>query len=116
MKREHLRIFLFGLITFIGFNLLVHTAYAENTTKTILGKWKEIGSTDTIEFFKDGTIILELAGATTIGDYRFLDQNRIRVDLQGFYGMAGPQVTRISIENDKLIFAKDFLLHLLEER
>lgn len=113
MGTEKLKIFLYSIITIVGFSLLVPTVHAESLKKTILGKWKLIGNTDTVEFFEDGTIILEMEGGgdvkTIIGDYRFLDQNRIRVDFQGIFEMGGPQVTKISIDNnDKLILNKLF--------
>lgn len=62
MGTEKLKIFLYSIITIVGFSLLVPTVHAESLKKTILGKWKLIGNTDTVEFFEDGTIILEMEG------------------------------------------------------
>lgn len=61
--------------------------------KTIVGKWKEVGGTQTIEFFKDGTVTVVDKGEPPLpGDYRFLDDNRIRMNLALF----GPITFEIS--------------------
>jgi len=76
--------------------------------KAILGKWNIIGGRETIEFFEDGTIILDSKEGSLVGDYRFLDENRIRIDLGGIAAMAGSQVARISKVNDRITLDKLF--------
>lgn len=108
MKRENLRVFLFGLIITTGAILVVQTGHAESIKKAILGKWNIIGSRETIEFFEDGTIIIDSKKGSLVGDYRFLDENRIRIDLSGIGTMAGSQVARISKVNNRLTLDKLF--------
>lgn len=68
--------------------------------KTIVGKWKEVGGTQTIEFFKDGTVIVvDDDGDRLVGNYRFLDDNRIRIDLGGFIGS---DIAEISSSGDEI--------------
>ncbi len=82
-----------------------------NIKKAITGKWERYDpkykGKETIEFFEDGTFSTfhEGFGFPIAGDYRFIDKNRIRIDLGGFWGIAGPIVCKVSISRDKLILA-----------
>jgi len=73
--------------------------------KTIVGKWKEVGGTQTIEFFKDGTVTVVDKGEPTLpGDYRFLDDNRIRMNLALF----GPIIAEVSSSRDEITLTNPF--------
>jgi hypothetical protein len=52
--------------------------------KAIVGKWKENDSNTSIEFFPNGTVLLNgnRFVREMIGDYSKLDEHRIRVDLK----------------------------------
>jgi hypothetical protein len=69
----------------------------------IIGRWKEIDGSETIEFFKGGTVSIVDRGKSTAGDYRFLDVGRLRFDLGGIGAVAGPMIFSASIIGDKLI-------------
>jgi len=47
----------------------------------INGKWQEVGGTETVEFFKDGTVTFVESGMTMSGNYKFVDDERIRIEL-----------------------------------
>jgi len=71
--------------------------------KTIAGKWKEVGGIQTIEFFKEGTVVVVDKGDPPLaGDYRFIDDNRIRMDLKGLGELLGPVVAEISVPRNEI--------------
>lgn len=59
---------------------------AADLKSRILGKWVEEGGTERIEFLQDGTVIIVQGTMSAAGDYRFIDSNRLRIDLKGLYG------------------------------
>jgi|GEM_PF-814407 len=70
----------------------------------IVGKWSEIDGTETLEFFKDGTVSVVDKGTTRTGDYRFIEKDRMRLQLGGLGILAGPidVVAKVSISKDEL--------------
>jgi len=70
----------------------------------IVGKWREIGGTETIEFFKDSTVIVFSKGMTMGGSYKFVAKDRIKLELGGLGILAGPIVAKVSINGDELTF------------
>lgn len=69
-------------------------------------------STESIEFFKDGTVSVVDKGMSMGGSYRFVDDNRIRIELGGLGALVGPMVYRISISRGELTMTSpdgDFL-------
>lgn len=73
--------------------------------ETIVGKWKEVGGTQTIEFFKDGTVtVVDEDGPALPGDYRFIDDNQIRMNLALF----GPITVKISPSLDEITLTNPF--------
>ena len=63
--------------------------------QTIVGKWKEVDGTEIIEFFKDGTVKVTDEGLAISGDYRFIDDNRIRLNLGGIGGLLGAVIAEL---------------------
>lgn len=59
---------------------------AADLKSRILGKWVEEGGTERIELFNDGTVIVVKEGKSATGDYRFIDNNRMRVDMKDLLG------------------------------
>lgn len=70
----------------------------------ILGKWKEIRGTETMEFFKDGTISVVNRGMSMGGSYKFVDKDRIKLELGGLGALAGPIVAKVSFSSGELTF------------
>jgi hypothetical protein len=69
---------------------------------SIVGKWQEIGGSETIEFFKDGTISLTSHGISLNGKYTFIEDDRIKVEFGGLGSIAGPILYRASISSGEL--------------
>lgn len=87
-----------GLIVLVGLS-----GCGKSAKKTIIGRWKEVGGTQTIEFFKDGTVTVVDKGEPPLtGDYRFIDENRIRMDLKGLGELLGPVIAEISASKDEI--------------
>lgn len=72
-----------------------------NPENIIIGKWQEIEGTETIEFYKDGTISI-VGDISVNGDYKFIDDNTMRVD----FGSLGSLVLKTSVSNDELILTE----------
>ena len=74
--------------------------------KNVVGKWLNLKETESIEFLNDGTIvIIDKRGANPKlrGNYKFVDEGRLRVDFKGglYAGLMPPMHFKISIfENE----------------
>lgn len=75
-----------------------------SSKSSIVGKWQEIGSDDrTMEFFKDGTISdISGDGMSLGGKYSFVDDDRIKVELDGIAALRGSMIFRVSISGGEL--------------
>jgi len=76
--------------------------FSSKPQDAIIGKWLLIGGDETIEFFKDGTVSIVKGKDAMAGNYKFIDKDRLRLDLGGFGAIAGPAVIRVSISGDEL--------------
>lgn len=89
----------FLAFAFIISSLVLCSSKAEHA---IVGKWSEVGRTEKMELFKDGTITIADYGMTMGGKYTFVDKDRIRVELGGLGALLGPVVVTISISGDEM--------------
>ena len=90
------------------------TGEALRQQKAVLGKWQEIESTETIEFFNNGTVSYALAGGKLQGTYEIVGMNgdveqnadelvgfgEIRVDFHGIGPLALPAIGKVSSSGD----------------
>ena len=97
MKKE------ISLLILLILSVVMLSACIQKPEAAINGKW-ECG-TETIEFFKDGTVIIdsEKDSMSMGGKYKFVDDDRIRIDLGGLGALAGPIIYKVSISKDELI-------------
>ena len=65
----------------------------------IVGKWKEIGGTETMEFLKDGTVSVVDKDKSMEGSYKFIDKDQIKFELSGPGVSAGPIVAKVSFSD-----------------
>ena len=72
----------------------------------ILGKWKEEGGTEIMEFFKDGTVSVEDEGMSMKGNYKVVDESNIRLELVGDGTRGGPILAKGSFSSGKLNFTR----------
>lgn len=114
MKQQFLRFLKFFWVVSIGilFFICQNAAWATNLDKAILGKWRKAGRIELIEFLDDGTVVITSNNDDQMsGNYRVLDEARIRIDVEGVYRLPVAQVVRVSLANDILVLDK-----LFEER
>ena len=83
--------------------LICITACSTGTQDEILGSWYEIGGTESIQFFKDGSIQLLSDGNQISGNYTFPDENTIRMEFGGLGALAGPMIAEYKIESGFLL-------------
>jgi len=113
---------LIGWLGLLCFGLLLSACSAKagealRQQKAVLGKWQEIGGTETIEFFKNGTVIYVLKEGRLNGTYEVVgmigdveqsaDQlvgfGEIRVDFHGIGPLALPAIGKVSSSGDELV-------------
>lgn len=71
------------------------------TKNDLVGTW--IGEEgDTIEFFEDGTIMVNDRFFSASGSYSIVDNNRVRIEMDGLWGIAGAQVFQYSVSGNQL--------------
>jgi hypothetical protein len=88
--------------TVILFGVL-HLSSCSSSERAILGKWQEIGGTETMEFFKDGTISVTDFGMSMAGKYSFIETNRMKIELGGIGAVAGPMIVKVEISGKELV-------------
>ncbi len=76
--------------------------------RSIIGKWDQVGGGETLEFYTDGTVVATGVGMTISGTYTFIDDEHIRIDLSGLWGIAGPQVFRVSISGNRMVLEDSY--------
>lgn len=90
--------FLISVLLFSVLFAVVSDLEAFGLKSRIIGKW--FTDKGQIEFLKDGTIIWV---SNEIGDYKFIDDNRLRVDIKGTAAM----VFEVSIDKEGALILKD---------
>src|SRR3990172_4961122 len=75
---------------------------AASLKNQILGKWFDKDGT-TIEFFKEGTVII----GSGVGDYKFIDDYRLRMDVKGGLFGSGAMVFEVSIDKEGALNLKE---------
>jgi hypothetical protein len=71
----------------------------------IIGKWIQYRGTETLEFFQEGTVVLtntKSGFGSIAGNYSFIGDGTLKLELGGFFGMAGALVIEIYISGDKM--------------
>ena len=74
-------------------------------TPHIVGKWKEIGKTATLEFWKDGTFkAVDNQGMTVKGKYTLIEPENVRFEI--FRQDSPPEIVNgtVSLQGDVLTF------------
>lgn len=57
-----------------------------------------------MEFLKDGTVTVQSKDIGLVtGNYTFLEDGRLKVELDGLYALAGAMIMEWSIQDDQLI-------------
>lgn len=87
-------------LTFMTFMLLIACSIKDS----VVGKWEGVGvgSAETMELYKDGTLLINSGSLSVTGKYTFLDNDRIKFEFSGLAALAGPQIFTVSISNGEL--------------
>jgi len=93
------------LMILLGMILILAGSCKEQGGEGVMvGKWKQIGATQTMEFFKDGKVIVMDKGELPLaGDYRLIDDN-LKMNLALF----GPISAKVSSSRDEIILINPF--------
>lgn len=91
-----------GLV-FLGLWL---TACSDSPEEKIVGKWQVADTTEgnVLEFYQDGTVTFEeaITGVSINGDYSFLNEEKVKIELGGILAIAGPAIYTISFSDDRM--------------
>ena len=68
----------------------------------LLGKWQEIGGSETMQLFNDGTVTVLSHGFTLTGKFSVVDGDHIRMEFGVVGKVTGPKVARYSVSGDEL--------------
>jgi hypothetical protein len=79
---------------------LVTSACSGSLESQIVGKWNGAGGS--VEFFRDGTLISLGGLLPASGRYSFVEQDRVRMQLDGLGSVLGPIMARVAISGDEL--------------
>lgn len=80
-------------------SLLLYSSCTSSTSIALVGKWVNKEGGDTIEFFKEGTVCIRDKDIEVCGNYRFVDNDRIRVR---FVNMEEIEIFNVAIFNNEL--------------
>ena len=83
--------------------LFLFVSCSSKPKDAIIGKWHAIDGTKTCEFFRDGSYTTNVIG----GNYRFVDKNKLRLDVGGVGALVGPLILTVSISGDKMTVTDD---------
>lgn len=81
------------------FCLFLYSSCTPGSQVKLVGKWANKDGNDTIEFFKDGTVCVREKDVEVCGNYRFVDDDRIRVR---FGNMGEIEIFNIFISDNEL--------------
>lgn len=73
----------------------------------IIGKWRASSASEgnVLEFYPDGTITFEEAvtGISINGEYAFLNDQKIKIELSGILALAGASIYTISFSDNRMM-------------
>ena len=68
----------------------------------IVGKWSEIGGTETLELFKEGTIVSANESKNMTGKYTFIDKDRVKFEFDMAWAGTFKTVYAVAISGNEL--------------
>lgn len=69
------------LLSLVSLIAAVSVVSCSSTESRLLGKWKEKGGTEVLEFFKDGRLSTTDKGMSYAGSWTTLDDGRINIEM-----------------------------------
>lgn len=100
-----------AIVGLLVLSVVMLSACIQKPETDIIGKWEAVGGTETIEFFKDGTVIIdsEERSMSEVGKYKFVDEDRIIFDFGGLGALAGPTIFKVTFSSFQDYSGKDVL-------
>ncbi|HKQ76358.1 MAG TPA: hypothetical protein VJ810_21870 [Blastocatellia bacterium] len=80
---------------------LIAIACSSKSANPIVGKWKDVEKTAIVEFSKDGSLSISDAAFSMKGNYKFLDEGRVQVNIIGMEAM-GPTILTVKFTGGEL--------------
>jgi hypothetical protein len=77
------------------------------SNNAIVGEWKSKDAGIVFEFFQDGTVTWEQGGRTFTGQYKYIDNENVRLDIVGDLGARAIVLKDVSIRNNQLSVTLD---------
>ena len=99
------------LISLLWLVLILLLIACGGASKDIVGEWRTTNPEIIFEFFPDGTVTWEQAGRNFTGQYKFIDNNNIRLDMMGDLGPQAVVLKDVSISGDSLNLTLDGKQH-----
>ena len=93
---------LFIVLVFV-FSITGLAACEKSPEDKIVGTWYESDGSETMEFFKDGTIRIVDDGDTMSGSYSVLNESTLKLELGGLGALVGPMLVDYAFDGDDLI-------------
>ena len=90
----------------LAFAALWLVACSESPEEQIVGKWRVANSTDgnVLEFYQDGTVTFfeSITGLSVNGEYAFLNDEKIKVELSGILAITGATIYTVVFSDDRM--------------
>jgi hypothetical protein len=98
-----------AIVGLLVLNVVMLSACIQKPETAIIGKWEAVGLHETIEFFKEGTVIMdsEERSISVVGKYKFVDDDTIRIDLGGLEALAGPTIFKVTFSSKDVLILSD---------
>ncbi|MBI2997659.1 MAG: hypothetical protein HYY46_04280 [Deltaproteobacteria bacterium] len=77
---------------------------APNLEKTIIGTWREVSGPTTMEFFREGSVIIAGRGRATTAYYEFVEEDTLKIEskFRSKDNKSDTKVVKVSITRDQL--------------
>lgn len=85
---------------------LIYTSYILSPKYLILGDWTGAQG-DKMTFYKDGTMTVQEKDFNGAGNYKFLDNSTVRLDLGGIGSIIGPQIAKFVIDREGMVMSSN---------
>ena len=84
-------------------------ACSDKPEEKIVGRWHAVDTAEgnVLEFFQGGTVSFQeaITGIAINGDYEFLNEDRLKIELGGILAIAGASIYKVSFADDQLMLA-----------
>jgi hypothetical protein len=92
--------YLLAVLSLLAFS----SSCSSKPENAIVGKWQEINGTktETMEFFKNGTVRSIDKKSSLVGNFKFIDKDHIKIEVGERGASAKPLIVKVAIFNEVL--------------